>query len=109
MKGRERIFATLENSKRHWVALMPITMVFASKQTGTRYRDYVLDYRVLTEAQIRTAEKLGCGHVSCISDPTREAHNCGAPIQFWDDVPVWDDVPEENVQSLWKYSQEARL
>lgn len=87
MNGRERILATLENGQRDRIALMPITMTFASRQIGSPYRDYVTDYRVLVEAQLRTAEKFGFDFVSCISDPTREAHDCGAPVEFWDDAP----------------------
>jgi MtaA/CmuA family methyltransferase len=87
MSGRERVFSTLENKPRNRVALMPITMTFAARQIGALYHDYVTDARVLAEAQIRTAEKFGFDFVSCISDPTREAHDCGAPVEFWDDAP----------------------
>jgi MtaA/CmuA family methyltransferase len=51
------------------------------------YRDYVSDYRVLVEGQIRTAETFDFDYVSCISDPTREAADCGARIEFFDDQP----------------------
>lgn len=87
MNGRERILAALNRQPVDRLGLMPITMMFAAHQIGASYRDYVSDYRVLAEAQLHTAEKFGFDHVSCISDPTREAHDCGAPIQFWDDAP----------------------
>jgi MtaA/CmuA family methyltransferase len=66
---------------------MPITMMYASDQIGKSYRDYVTDFRVLVEAQIATAEKFRFDYVSCISDPAREAADCGAKVSFYDDQP----------------------
>lgn len=66
---------------------MPITMMFAADRIGAKYYDYVTDYRVLVEAQLRTAEEFGFDYVSCISDPTREAADCGAALRFFDDQP----------------------
>jgi MtaA/CmuA family methyltransferase len=67
--------------------LMPITMMYAADQIGVPYRDYASDYRVLVEAQIRTAERFDFDHVSCISDPGREAADCGATVVYFDDQP----------------------
>jgi len=67
--------------------LMPITMMFAADQLGVKYGEYATDYRVLVEAQIATAEKFDFDYVSCISDPAREAADCGATIQYFDDQP----------------------
>jgi MtaA/CmuA family methyltransferase len=47
----------------------------------------VTDYRVLAEAQLRTAERFGLDFVSCISDPARECADLGAKIRFFDDQP----------------------
>jgi MtaA/CmuA family methyltransferase len=66
---------------------MPITMMFAARQIGVRYREYVSDYRVLAEAQIRTAEQFGFDFVSCISDPAREPADLGAAVEWFDDQP----------------------
>jgi MtaA/CmuA family methyltransferase len=66
---------------------MPITMMFAADRIGVRYRDYVTDHKVLVEGQIRTAEKFDFDYVSCISDPAREAADCGAAVEFFDDQP----------------------
>ena len=66
---------------------MPITMMFASDQVGAKYLQYVTDYRVLAEAQLRTAERFGLDFVSCISDPARECADLGAKIRFFDDQP----------------------
>jgi MtaA/CmuA family methyltransferase len=51
------------------------------------YREYACDYRVLVEAQLKTAEKFGIDYVSCISDPAREAADCGAIVNFFEDQP----------------------
>lgn len=72
---------------------MPITMMFAAREGASKYRDYVLDHRVLVESQLRTAEKFMIDHVSAISDPAREAFDCGAPVEFFDDQPpAFDDA-----------------
>jgi MtaA/CmuA family methyltransferase len=67
--------------------LMPITMMFAADQLGVPYGRYAADYETLVEAQLRTAEKFDIDHVSCISDPAREAADCGAPVRFFEDQP----------------------
>ena len=87
MTGRERILAMFDGAAVDSLPLMPITMMFAADQIGQPYGKYASDYRVLAEGQIRTAEKFGFDHVSCVSDPTREAADCGAKIQFFDDQP----------------------
>jgi MtaA/CmuA family methyltransferase len=66
---------------------MPITMTFASDILGVNYLRYVRDYRVMADAQIKTAEMFGFDYVSTISDPTREAADLGAHIAWYDDRP----------------------
>ncbi len=73
MNGRERILALLDGRPPDRLPLMPITMMFAADRIGAQYRDYATDYRVLAEAQIRTAEEFDFDYVSTISDPAREA------------------------------------
>ncbi len=67
---------------------MPITMMFACDQIDVKYRDYCTDYRVLVEGQIRTAEKYGFDYVNTMSDPAREAADCGAKVEYFDHQPV---------------------
>jgi MtaA/CmuA family methyltransferase len=85
--GRERVLAHVEGRPVDRPALMPITMMFAADQIGVKYHDYATDYRVLVEAQIRTAERFEFDHVSAISDPAREAADFGAAVQFFPDQP----------------------
>jgi MtaA/CmuA family methyltransferase len=87
VNGRERVLALLEGRETDCLPLMPITMMFAADQVGAKYRDYATDYRVLAEAQIRTAEKFGFDYVSAISDPAREAADLGAGIEWFEDQP----------------------
>jgi MtaA/CmuA family methyltransferase len=87
MTGRDRILAMIEGRTADSLPLMPITMMFAAEQAGASYRSYVTDWKTLVEAQILAAEKFGFDHVSCISDPTREAVDCGAAVRFFDDQP----------------------
>ncbi len=87
MNGRERILAHLEGCPVDRLPLMPITMMFAADQIGARYGDYARDHRVLAEAQLRTAERFDFDYVSVISDPAREAADCGARVEFFPDQP----------------------
>ncbi len=87
MTGRERIAAMIGGRETGRLPFMPITMMFAADQIGAKYRDYATDFNVLVEAQLRTAEAFDFDYVSCISDPGREAADCGAKLQYFDDQP----------------------
>lgn len=86
MNSRERVFALLDGRPVDRPPLMPITMMFAARQIGAHYRDYTSDYRVLAAAQIHIANEFGFDHVSAIAE-TREAPDCGAEVQWFDDQP----------------------
>ena len=87
MNGYQRILAMLDGRPVDCLPQMPITMMFAADQIGVKYGKYATDYTLLVEGQIRTAEAFDFDYVSCISDPTREAADCGAQIQFFEDQP----------------------
>lgn len=87
MTGRERILAHLEGRPVDSLPFMPITMQYAGDLLGVKYRDYVTDHRVLVEAQMRIAEAFDIDHVSVISDPAREAADCGAEVEYFEDQP----------------------
>jgi MtaA/CmuA family methyltransferase len=88
MTSRERVLAHLAGKPVDHLPLMPITMMFACAQIGARYRDYCTDYRVLVEGQVRTAEAFGFDYVNTMSDPAREAADCGAVVEYFDSQPV---------------------
>lgn len=87
MNSRERVLAQISGRPVDRLPLMPITMMFAGDRAGIRYGDYCRDYRKLVEAQVRVAEDFGFDYVSAISDPAREAADCGAKIQWFDNQP----------------------
>lgn len=88
MTGRERILDHLAGKPVDHLPVMPITMMFACAQIGARYRDYCTDYRVMVEGQIRTAEQFGFDYVNTMSDPAREAADCGARVEYFESQPV---------------------
>lgn len=88
MTGRERILRHLAGEPVDRLPVMPITMMFACAQIGARYRDYCTDFRVMVEGQIRTAETFGLDYVNTMSDPAREAADCGARVEYFDHQPV---------------------
>src|ERR1700758_834714 len=87
MTGRERVLAVLAGQEPDHVPCMPITMMFAADVLGVKYGQYVRDYKILAEAQLKTAEMFGFDYVSAISDPAREAADLGANVQWYDDQP----------------------
>jgi MtaA/CmuA family methyltransferase len=87
MNGYQRITGLLAGQPVDCLPQMPITMMFAGDQIGAPYGQYARDYRVLVEAQLRTAEKFDFDYVSCISDPAREAADCGARIRYFENQP----------------------
>lgn len=88
MTGRERTLAFLAGRPIDRLPLMPVVMMFCADQIGVKYGEYVKDYRVLAEAQIRTAERFDFDLVSIMSDPAREAADCGAHVEFYPDQPA---------------------
>jgi MtaA/CmuA family methyltransferase len=84
---RELVLAHLRGQPVERIPAMPITMMFAAQLAGVPYRAYCEDWRVLVDAQSRVAERFGFDHVSCISDPTREAADLGARLAWFPDQP----------------------
>jgi MtaA/CmuA family methyltransferase len=87
MNGRQRVNAMLRGDSVDRPPLMPITMMFAADQLGVPYGRYAADYRTLADAQMLTAERFGFDYVSVISDPAREAADCGAKVHYFDNQP----------------------
>ena len=87
MNGYERLVGMMRGEEVDQLPLMPITMMFAADLAGMPYGEYAADYRKLVEAQLLTAERFQFDYVSSISDPAREAADCGATVRFYDDQP----------------------
>jgi MtaA/CmuA family methyltransferase len=86
MNSRERVFAHLKGEPVDHLPLLPITMQFACEQIGAKYRDYCTDYRVLVKGQIHVAREFGLDYVNTMSDPAREAADCGADVEYFDEL-----------------------
>lgn len=87
MTGKERILNCIAGHPVDRLPFMPITMMFAADHGGIPYRTYASDYRALVSAQLRTAAAYQFDYVSCISDPAREAADCGAAVHYFDHQP----------------------
>jgi len=85
--SRELVRAHLAGAEVDRLPVMPITMMFAARVAGIPYADYCRDASQLARAQALVAERFGFDHVSCISDPTREAGDLGAAIEWFTDQP----------------------
>jgi MtaA/CmuA family methyltransferase len=85
--SRELVLAHLAGDEVDRLPAMPITMMFAARLAGIPYADYCRDATQLARAQSLVAERFGFDHVSCISDPTREAGDLGARIEWFEDQP----------------------
>jgi MtaA/CmuA family methyltransferase len=88
MNGRERVLAFLNHEPVDRLPVMPVVMMFCAEQIGVPYGDYVRDYRVLAQAQMQTAARFDLDIVSIMSDPAREAADCGAHVEFYPDQPA---------------------
>ena len=88
MNGRQRVLAFLNHQPVDHLPLMPVVMMFCADHIGVKYGEYVQSHRTLAEAQIRTAEHYDFDIVSNMSDPAREAADCGSRIEYYDDQPA---------------------
>lgn len=88
MNSRERVLTHLAGHPVDRLPVMPITMQFACDLIRAKYRDYETDYRVLVEGQLRVAEEFGLDYVNTMSDPAREAADCGACVEFFENSPA---------------------
>lgn len=88
MNSRERVLAFLKGEPVDRIPSMPVVMMFCADHIGVKYGRYVEDPAVLAEAQVRTAETYDLDVVSNMSDPAREAADCGAHVEFYEDQPA---------------------
>lgn len=87
MTSRERVLSLLEGKPVDRPPCMPITMQFAADLINAPYRQYETDYRTLAEGQLRVAEEFVLDYVNTMSDPAREASDCGAAVEFFENSP----------------------
>jgi MtaA/CmuA family methyltransferase len=87
MTSRQLVLDMLDRKPAARPPVMPLTMMFAADFINVPYRQYAADFNTLAEGQLRTAEQFGFDHVSAISDPAREAADCGAAIHYFENQP----------------------
>lgn len=59
MNSRERVLNRFAGKTVDRLPLMPITMQFACRMIGRKYKDYITDHKVLVQAQMRVVEAFG--------------------------------------------------
>ena len=64
------------------VLFHPILMQLAAKLNNNTYEEFMTDYHVLVESNIRCLEKIDHDAVGLISDPYRETSAFGASVEF---------------------------
>jgi MtaA/CmuA family methyltransferase len=69
-----------ESSKR--ILFHPILMQFAAKLNHNTYEEFMTDFHVLVESNIKCLEKIDHDAVGLISDPYRETSAFGASVRF---------------------------
>jgi len=67
------------------VLFHPILMQFAARLNNSSYTEFMTDYRVLVESNIKCLEKFDLDAVGLISDPYRETAAFGARVEFYGD------------------------
>ncbi len=87
MNSLQRTLNLVEGNAIDSLPAMPIFMLWAAKHYGVSYADYVQDYRVLAECQLRLVEDFDLDILQLISDPVRETADCGAEMIYYDDTP----------------------
>ena len=101
MNSFERYIATVKREPVDHLARVPILMAYAAHHIGSKYGAFASDYRVLVEANVRSAEDFDFDQLSAISDPYRETQGFGAEIEFVEDgVPRCVRAPLEEAKDL---------
>lgn len=77
MNSYERVMNRFEGKEVDRLPNMSIVMMFAAKQIGVTYGEFLTDYKKLSEAVIYCHEKFGIDVLSAISDSMREFEGFG--------------------------------
>lgn len=80
MNSYERVMNCLAGKPVDRMPNMSLVMMFAAKQAGVTYGEFVSDYRLLVEGNLICYEKFGFDMLCAISDPMREAEGFGAKV-----------------------------
>lgn len=108
MNSYERFFNLLQDKPVDRLPATPICMTFSARHAGVKYGAYLRDHRILVDTQIDFAEQFGFDVVGLISDPAREAEDCGAPVVWFDDQPTAHDASHALLEDKAKLCQLAQ-
>ncbi len=90
MNSCERLSARLAGQPVDRPPNFDIMMQFAAHYIGQLLSRYYNDYRVLCAANFAVQEAFDLDILQAISDPYREAADCGLPVEFPEDgLPIW--------------------
>lgn len=78
----------------------PILMMYTARQIGRTYTDFMTDYRVLVESNMKCLEMHDFDAVSVISDPFRETSAFGAKITFNGDSSPKADILIRTIEDV---------
>ncbi|MDO4938747.1 MAG: uroporphyrinogen decarboxylase family protein [Lachnospiraceae bacterium] len=86
MNSYERVMNRFEGRPVDRIPNFSIVMMFAAKQAGISYGEFLSDYRKLSDAVLYCHEKFGIDVLSAISDSMREAEGFGCKIRMHGDT-----------------------
>lgn len=92
MNPHERVAARLAGQPVDRPPNFDIMMQFAAHYIGQPLARYYSDYRVLCAANFAVQQDFDLDILQAISDPYREAGDCGLAVAFPDDgLPIWQE------------------
>lgn len=103
MNAYERLFARMDGQPIDRIPNLNIVMLFAARQIGVPYGQYVTDYKLLCQGVLECYEKFKLDCLCVISDPMREAEGFGAKVVIpEDDVPFCPEPLLDGVKQIEK-------
>ena len=85
MNSYERVMNRFEGREVDRLPNFSIVMMFAAKQIGINYGEFLTDYKKLSEAVLYCHEKFGIDVLSAISDSMREVEGFGGKVRIYED------------------------
>jgi MtaA/CmuA family methyltransferase len=88
MNAKQRVMARIGGQMSDRIPNLNILMLFAAKEIGVPFSEYVTDYKKLVWGNIACAQKYEIDCVTTMSDSMREPHDMGMKVEYpCDDVP----------------------
>ena len=84
MNSYERVMNRFESKEVDRLPNFSIVMMFAAKQIGISYGEFLTDYKKLSEAVLYCHDKFGIDVLSAISDSMREVEGFGGKVRIYE-------------------------